>query len=111
MFVELLIVPVLAGDKGDVSTWERERERARSTLLPLHSPPSIPPSSFYSNRSLGVEAFKQMERVYEPQPRDADMLGETGSCYLLLRPYFLYIIFKNLTKAITFFRTLANQNV
>lgn len=88
MFVELLIVPVLADDKGDVSTWEREGERTLLTL-PLHSAPSIPPSSFYSNRSLGVEAFKQMERVYEPQPRDADMLGEAGSCYLLLRPYFL----------------------
>lgn len=70
MFVEILIVKVLADDKGGVST----KKRARSQLLPLHSPPSIPRSSFYSNRSLGVEAFKQMERVHEPQHRDADML-------------------------------------
>lgn len=68
MFVEILIVKVLADDKGGTST----KKRARSQLLPLHSPPSIP--RFYSNRSLGVEAFKQMEKVHEPQPRDADML-------------------------------------
>lgn len=67
MFVELLIVKVLAVDKGGTSTKEE-------STLPLHSPPSIPRSSFYSNRSLGVEAFKQMEKVHEPQPRDADML-------------------------------------
>lgn len=50
-----------------VSQWQNGKHkgevRARSAVLPLHSTPSsIPRSSFYSNRSFGVEAFKQVER-------------------------------------------------